>query len=96
MSKHKAQWIGPDKRVPDLGETFSAGDSFEFDDSITLAGEDTDYRITGGPEHSKLTKKAKDQSISGHTKMSRKELAEALEAKAAEEKAADNDDDQEA
>lgn len=87
---HKATWIGPDAVLRLDGQPpqrMSRGDEFEIPAGTTVGGEDVQYRITGGPEHTKLSDRAKEASIKGYTKMSRRELADALAAHEADEKA---------
>lgn len=84
---HEAVWTGPETVIPrepavttpDDSRRVNPGDKLTIDPDTVLGGEDVNYRITGGPEHARLTAKAKDQGVSGYTKMSRLELANAIE-----------------
>lgn len=104
---HKARWTGPTLLVKDpayrhVNEdgTLKRGDEFEIADGVILGGEDVNYEIIGGPEFEALSKKAQDLDVKGRSKLkTRKQLADAVaaaEAEAAEEKAAPDDDTQEA
>ena len=84
---HKATWTGPERTIKGLGGkaniSIKPGDDFEIPDGQTLGGEDVNFKITGGPAHAAALKAADAADVKGRTKMSRLELAKAVEAAAA-------------
>lgn len=46
----KIRWIGPDRRIPDLGITVAAGDEVEISESQIFGGEGTDWQLVDPPK----------------------------------------------